>query len=134
MKKLIVLILIFFAVALGIFFFHSHNNKYDHFSTENTSEKKCTSQTGKIYYGDVPQGVVCQKRESIDTSLTVIKSRSRNLTESSSNYGNMKCDGRTYCSQMTSCSEAKFVLKNCPHTSMDGNNDGVPCQKQWCNF
>ena len=44
-----------------------------------------------------------------------------------------KCDGRTYCSQMTSCAEAKFFLKNCPGTKMDGNNDGVPCQEQWCN-
>ena len=43
-----------------------------------------------------------------------------------------KCDGRTYCSQMTSCAEATFFLKNCPGAKMDGNNDGVPCEKQWC--
>jgi hypothetical protein len=43
-----------------------------------------------------------------------------------------KCDGRTYCSQMTSCAEATFFLKNCPGTKMDGNNDGVPCETQWC--
>jgi len=42
------------------------------------------------------------------------------------------CDGRTHCSQMTSCSEAKFFLKNCPDTKMDGNHDGVPCEQQWC--
>jgi hypothetical protein len=45
---------------------------------------------------------------------------------------NFHCDGRTYCSQMTSCSEAKFFLNNCPDTKMDGNNDGVPCEQQWC--
>jgi cold shock CspA family protein len=44
-----------------------------------------------------------------------------------------KCDGRTHCSQMTSCSEAKFFLKNCPGTQMDGNNDGTPCEQQWCS-
>jgi len=43
-----------------------------------------------------------------------------------------KCDGRTYCSQMTSCDEATFFLKNCPGVKMDGNNDGIPCEKQWC--
>jgi cold shock CspA family protein len=43
-----------------------------------------------------------------------------------------RCDGRLYCSQMTSCAEAKFFLKNCPGTRMDGNNDGIPCEKQWC--
>ena len=43
-----------------------------------------------------------------------------------------KCDGRTYCSQMTSCQEATFFLQNCPGVKMDGNNDGIPCEKQWC--
>lgn len=43
-----------------------------------------------------------------------------------------KCDGRTHCSQMTSCTEAKLFLKNCPSTQMDGNNDGIPCEQQWC--
>ena len=43
-----------------------------------------------------------------------------------------KCDGRTHCSQMTSCAEATYFLKNCPDTKMDGNNDGIPCEKQWC--
>ncbi len=42
------------------------------------------------------------------------------------------CDGRTYCSQMTSCEEATFFLRNCPNVKMDGNNDGIPCEKQWC--
>ena len=52
--------------------------------------------------------------------------------ESASNGSRFKCDGRTRCSQMTSCEEAKFFLKNCPDVKMDGNNDGIPCEKQWC--
>lgn len=44
-----------------------------------------------------------------------------------------QCDGRTLCSQMTSCAEATFFLKNCPNVKMDGNHDGVPCEQQWCN-
>ena len=43
-----------------------------------------------------------------------------------------RCDGRTYCSQMTSCAEATYFLKHCPGVKMDGNNDGVPCEQQWC--
>ncbi len=42
------------------------------------------------------------------------------------------CDGRTHCSQMTSCKEATWFINNCPGTEMDGNHDGVPCEKQWC--
>jgi cold shock CspA family protein len=43
------------------------------------------------------------------------------------------CDGRTHCSQMTSCAEATWFINHCPGTQMDGNNDGVPCESQWCN-
>lgn len=43
------------------------------------------------------------------------------------------CDGRTHCSQMTSCAEATYFLKHCPNPQMDGNGDGIPCEKQWCN-
>ena len=43
-----------------------------------------------------------------------------------------RCDGRTHCSQMTSCAEATYFLRNCPNTEMDGNNDGIPCERQWC--
>ncbi len=40
------------------------------------------------------------------------------------------CDGRQYCSDMRSYEEAMFFLKNCPDTKMDGDNDGIPCEKQ----
>jgi len=43
------------------------------------------------------------------------------------------CDGRTMCSQMTSCAEATYFIRNCPNTQMDGNHDGEPCESQWCN-
>jgi cold shock CspA family protein len=43
-----------------------------------------------------------------------------------------RCDGRTRCSQMTSCTEAKFFSNNCPGTQMDGDHDGIPCEEQWC--
>jgi cold shock CspA family protein len=43
------------------------------------------------------------------------------------------CDGRTMCSQMTSCAEATFFIRNCPNTQMDGDHDGVPCESQWCH-
>ena len=42
------------------------------------------------------------------------------------------CDGRTHCSQMRSCEEATFFIQHCPDTKMDGDNDGVPCEQQWC--
>lgn len=43
-----------------------------------------------------------------------------------------RCDGRTRCSQMSSCAEATWFLKHCPGVQMDGDGDGVPCETQWC--
>ena len=42
------------------------------------------------------------------------------------------CDGRLHCSQMRSCEEAAFFMKNCPGTKMDGDHDGIPCERQFC--
>jgi cold shock CspA family protein len=46
---------------------------------------------------------------------------------------NFSCDGRTLCSQMTSCDEATYFARSCPDARMDGDRDGVPCESQWCN-
>ena len=42
--------------------------------------------------------------------------------------------GKIYCSEMTSCGEAKFYQRNCPGTKMDGDGDGIPCESQWCGW
>jgi hypothetical protein len=39
-----------------------------------------------------------------------------------------KCDGRVYCSEMTSKAEAEYFTKHCPGTKMDGDHDGIPCE------
>jgi hypothetical protein len=44
-----------------------------------------------------------------------------------------RCDGRTHCSQMTSCAEARYFLTHCPGVKMDGDRNGIPCEQQWCN-
>ena len=41
------------------------------------------------------------------------------------------CDGREHCSQMTSFEEAKYFIEHCPNTKMDGDNDGIPCERQF---
>jgi cold shock CspA family protein len=53
--------------------------------------------------------------------------------QSTSPLSNYSCDGRTACSEMSSCAEATYFIRNCPNTKMDGDGDGVPCESQWCN-
>jgi len=52
--------------------------------------------------------------------------------EASAVKTSFSCDGRTTCSEMTSCAEAEYFLEHCPGVEMDGNNDGEPCEMQWC--
>ena len=54
-------------------------------------------------------------------------------TNTSLNTPSFTCDGRQHCSQMKSCEEATYFIKHCPNTKMDGNNDGIPCEQQWCH-
>lgn len=49
------------------------------------------------------------------------------------NTPSFTCDGREHCAQMTSCEEATYFIQHCPNTKMDGNNDGIPCEQQWCH-
>ena len=42
------------------------------------------------------------------------------------------CGRKTYCREMTSCAEALFYLRRCGLTRIDGDGDGVPCEKRHC--
>lgn len=52
-------------------------------------------------------------------------------TNSSASASTFRCDGRQHCSQMSSYNEALFFLRNCPNTKMDGDGDGIPCERQF---
>lgn len=42
-----------------------------------------------------------------------------------------QCNGKVWCSEMNSYQEAIFYLNNCPNTKMDGDGDGIPCERQF---
>jgi cold shock CspA family protein len=48
-------------------------------------------------------------------------------------FSEFSCQGKQHCSEMKSCKEARFYLQNCPNMKIDGDNDGVPCEIQWCD-
>lgn len=80
-------------------------------------------------YGKYQDKLSAQRAVAAELKSPGSKKVDRPLAPSTASF---TCDGRTYCSQMTSCAEATFFLKNCPGTKMDGNHDGIPCEKQWC--
>jgi len=73
-------------------------------------------------------GRVAAEKEALGTVAAVEDDQAEPVAESSS----FSCDGRTRCSEMTSCAEAMYFLENCPGVEMDGGGDGVPCERQWC--
>jgi endonuclease YncB( thermonuclease family) len=42
---------------------------------------------------------------------------------------NAVCGDKHYCKEMASCEEAKFYLTQCGLTRLDGDGDGLPCEK-----
>ncbi|MCU1717718.1 excalibur calcium-binding domain-containing protein [Pseudomonas sp. 5P_3.1_Bac2] len=76
----------------------------------------------------------------LDTLLSLLPGRVSEATtgieqalEQSFSSKVFRCDGRTDCSQMTSCAEATYFLRSCPGAKMDADNNGVACAKQWCS-
>lgn len=141
------IIMIAIVVAIGwygnyLYKQRGHNIEFMQNSSTNLANDKklkCITKTGSVIYGTVPHGTICEKLEPIEGSLTVVSTETRtergggySSSKENSRVSSFKCDGRTHCSQMTSCEEATFFLKNCPDVKMDGNNDGIPCEKQWC--
>ena len=91
---------------------------------------KCVTKDGDAYFGDIPRNIVCAQTETVHLRFGAKMPATANMKESSDST--FRCDGRQYCSQMTSCAEARFFLQHCPNTKMDGDGDGIPCESQWC--
>jgi hypothetical protein len=120
---------------------------------------KCTDANGHIDYSNKPcdnnvasktiHAPSTQKTSNlneIDSSKQDVKTISTTSTQElpasrdqpsnsklpTNSWQTYRCDGRTYCSQMSSCEEATFFINHCPETKMDGDMDGIPCESQWC--
>jgi len=85
-------------------------------------ERKIT-QKGKIIPFQKPPAFTHPKVKSLP--------KTKHKTKQNRKY---KCDGRKYCSQMRSYEEAKFFLRHCPGVKMDGDDDGIPCERQFRRY
>lgn len=50
-------------------------------------------------------------------------------TAPSGTTSGLTCGGKKYCSEMLSCEEARYYLTRCGLKTLDGDGDGVPCEK-----
>jgi endonuclease YncB( thermonuclease family) len=54
--------------------------------------------------------------------------RGERTSSKSEAVADTQCGSKQYCREMTSCEEAKFYLKQCGRSSLDGDQDGLPCE------
>jgi cold shock CspA family protein len=89
---------------------------------------------GAIVFIAIIAGFVWYQGDQRDQRLADAAAVQRHhATGSTALDGTFSCTGKQYCSQMSSCDEARFYIAHCPDTKMDGNGDGEPCEEQWCN-
>jgi len=73
------------------------------------------------------------RRKAATTTATATATAADRTVPAVTTAPEFRCDGRQLCSQMSSCAEAKYFLANCPGVKMDGDHNGIPCERQWCN-
>ena len=47
----------------------------------------------------------------------------------SNSAAGLSCGSKRYCTQMSSCAEAQFYFRQCGLSRLDGDRDGVPCER-----
>lgn len=54
--------------------------------------------------------------------------RQTSYSQAGSVGGSFNCNTIKWCSQMSSCAEAKYQLTQCGNPKIDGDRDGIPCE------
>ncbi|QDF66628.1 excalibur calcium-binding domain-containing protein [Shewanella sp. SNU WT4] len=67
--------------------------------------------------------------EPLNMHVPEISALPTRVISSSVSSHTFSCDGRQYCTQMNSRAEAEYFVRNCPNTKMDGDDDGIPCER-----
>ncbi|AMN68800.1 hypothetical protein AK825_06100 [Psychrobacter sp. P11G5] len=123
MKKILIIVVLLTLALVGYKTLQLKNFTSNSNVATNTSTGVAFTSTD---FDDIPPTYVDSDSTSISVSAV---NPVLDLLPVASSFS---CDGRKHCSQMTSCAEATYFTNNCPDTKMDGNNDGIPCEKQWC--
>ncbi len=96
---------------------------FDHFKSRQDAAAEPVAAPARLAEAEAPP-------QAEDRSW--IKPREGERATPAASGGSFQCDGRTHCSQMRSCEEARYFVQHCPNTQMDGDRDGEPCEQQWC--
>ncbi len=124
MKKLIVIaaLIIFILKVLDL-----TNTEYNDTSQIRPNTLKSTPHETKEIIIPSQQDEIPKMKPKLK-SMTKPKMEPKPIKKKRIKY---KCDKRKYCSQMRSYEEAKYFLDHCRGVKMDGDGDGIPCERQF---
>jgi len=131
MKKIVMALVLLTVVLVGYKILqpnHSMSDSTTAIATDNIADESTNSALTSIDFNDIPPTYVDSDPKAV-VSISPTLNSEVNLQPVAASFS---CDSRKHCSQMTSCAEATYFIQHCPDTKMDGNNDGIPCEKQWC--
>ena len=136
MKKifsLFLFILISFGFYSYIFYIPSNNGTTDQHIITSLEESNKTPYSQPTQEIKPKEKKIPQKGKIIPFQKppTFTSPKTKHKTKQKRKY---KCDSRKYCSQMRSYEEAKFFLHHCPGVKMDGDRDGIPCERQFKRY
>lgn len=125
MKLIIALIIFIILSSIGLYYVHDKMQQEEQAQQQRTeqliNEHKQAVQQQRQNLGKLPDHIA-----EVRTEAPRVKQVVRPHLESTKKT--YICDGRTYCTQMHSLEEARWFLRNCPNTKMDGDHDGEPCE------
>ncbi len=131
MKKTLMVVVLLVLALVGYKILNPKNNNVNNVSdTVSTTANSERIPVNFDDFDDIPPSYVDDNPNSASIMPTNVPITT--LAPVTTTLPTFSCDGRKHCSQMTSCAEATYFIQHCPNTKMDGNNDGVPCEKQWC--
>ena len=98
-------------------------------------EPKTVNKVVTIPVEPKPKNVAPKRVDKVVTQPVAVKPKVKKVTARVKPISKpkkiFKCDGRKHCSQMRSYDEAKYFNDYCPDTKMDGDRDGIPCERQF---
>ncbi|WP_017395956.1 cold shock domain-containing protein [Acinetobacter haemolyticus] len=122
--------MIIIAILLGLVFkkYQAYQQSQQLKVGQLIEEQKRIIDAQRQAIGDLPDVKLSEKTEN---ALKSTHNSGVSIQQQVASENQFSCDGRTHCSQMRSYDEAVFFLRNCPNTQMDGDGDGIPCERQF---
>jgi endonuclease YncB( thermonuclease family) len=69
-----------------------------------------------------------QARQGSTSTATLTNNRA-GATSSPQSSAGLSCGAKRFCGEMRDCAEARFYLQQCGLRRLDGDGDGVPCER-----